>query len=516
MNKDKSQVMEEDFQFLLCEKCQGEAKNPKLLPCLHTFCLECLEENKPISQCPICRISIQRASGVSFQDNVLFAHLQAKLNTYQKITTGQDLVCDRCRGAAEFWCSECEEFLCKSCYEAHQWYLKQKSHEAQKLSDLQNDTAQSFLEGARKSSHLFCSEPAHNSQLVSIYCRGCRKPLCCSCALLDSEHYNAKLYSNIHVEIKNRKEELGRMKEDLGEKRKSYENARCSIHERLQQLEKVRNETRDQIQAQVEEMIQWIQKKGEDLMEKVDQQLCQERGDVERKLQNTERIVRRMEASERLVEKMNLFASDQEVMDMQPFIKESLEELRKEKLPAVGFWVQTENFAEVKSELQALYKRVKGDNDAVCCTVSSAFSLAPVVNSEVVPEEKSQPSPQDTQVISPSYKIRLKKTAHGFVPSIISPVKRPVSQTEKSVQAFPKIMKVEDRDCEAGETSSRHIQELPRSSQPLPSQTSTPEKEQRGFVNSVEVLEHSPSENAETEPASILISSSDETEDEVM
>ncbi|KAH0619863.1 hypothetical protein JD844_014235 [Phrynosoma platyrhinos] len=328
----------------MCEKCQKEAKNPKLLPCLHTLCLECLEENKPICQCPICRIAIQRASGLPFQDNLLFAHLQAKLNTYRKITTGQDLVCDRCRGAAEFWCSECEEFLCMNCYEAHQWYLKQKSHEAQKLSDLQNDTAQSFLEGAR-----------------NIYCRGCRKPLCCSCALLDGEHYNAKLYCDIHVEIENRKEELGRMKEDLAEKRKSYVNTRCSIRERLQQLEKVRNETRDQIQAQVEEMIQWIQKKGEELMEKVDQQLCQERRDVEKKLQSTERVVRRMEASERLVEKMNRFASDQEVMDMQPFIKESLEELRKEKLPVVGFWAQTENFADVKSELQALYKRVKGE-----------------------------------------------------------------------------------------------------------------------------------------------------------
>lgn len=156
--------MEEEFKFLLCARCQKESQNPKLLVCLHTVCSECLEESKPIDHCPVCRISIQRTGGAAFQDNVLFANLQAKLNTFRKIATGSDLVCDLCKGEAEFWCAECTEFLCMKCYEAHQWYLKQKSHEAQKLADLKTDTATKFLEGARKSSNLFCSNSNHNNQ----------------------------------------------------------------------------------------------------------------------------------------------------------------------------------------------------------------------------------------------------------------------------------------------------------------------------------------------------------------
>jgi len=29
----------------MCSLCQGYLKNPRLLPCTHTFCLECLEEH---------------------------------------------------------------------------------------------------------------------------------------------------------------------------------------------------------------------------------------------------------------------------------------------------------------------------------------------------------------------------------------------------------------------------------------------------------------------------------------
>uniref|UniRef100_A0A8D2J1Q6 Protein PML n=1 Tax=Varanus komodoensis TaxID=61221 RepID=A0A8D2J1Q6_VARKO len=353
--------MEEEFQFLLCQRCRKEAKNPKLLFCLHNLCTECLEESKPIGQCPICLISIRRVGGEALLDNMLFASLQEKLSTYQKITTNRDLACNRCKEGAEFWCNECNEFLCSRCHDAHQWYLKQKNHESQKLLDLKNNTAQGFLEEARKSCILFCSEPSHNNQVISIYCRGCRKPLCCSCALLDGEHYNAKLYCDIRAEIESRKEDLQRISRELEEKRQAHDGAHNCIHNHMQHLQKLRQETQTLIQEKVEEMVQWLRQKGDELLEKVDHQLHQECEDVKKKLKVSEHFVSRMESGKQLVEKMNLFASDQEVLDMHPFIRESLDELRREKLPVVNVQGQMEDFAEVRSELHSLFQRVKGE-----------------------------------------------------------------------------------------------------------------------------------------------------------
>nr|XP_014428011.1 protein PML-like [Pelodiscus sinensis] len=160
----QKQAMEEEFQFLLCQGCHKEPRSPKLLSCLHTLCIDCLEENKPVGQCPICQAPIPQASGIPDQDNLLFANLQAKLRTYQKIRSGSGLVCDRCREPAEFWCAECEEFFCIRCFEAHQWFLKKTSHETRRVSELKAESAKQFVEGARKSSILFCSNPTHNNQ----------------------------------------------------------------------------------------------------------------------------------------------------------------------------------------------------------------------------------------------------------------------------------------------------------------------------------------------------------------
>ncbi|XP_078237230.1 protein PML isoform X6 [Pogona vitticeps] len=501
--------MEELLRLLSCEKCQQAARNPKLLPCLHTLCTECLEENKPIGQCPTCRTPFLRAGEDPVLDNLFFVTLQAKLNTYKKIAGNQELMCSRCQVGAEFWCSECEEFLCMQCYNAHQWYLKQKSHEVQKLCDLKNATAPHFLEGAKKSSTLFCSEPTHNNQLVSIYCRGCRKPLCCSCALLDGEHYKDKLYCDIHVEIKERKDELSRIKEELAEKKRNCRRIQTVAYERLQQLERVCTQTQDEIREKVEEMVRWIRQKGEELLSEVDRQRRQEGEEVERRLQCTDRIIKRMESSERLVEKMNLFASDQEVMEMHPFIQQSLEELRNERLPTIQFQGQVENFAEVLGKMNKLLQRVKGGNDAVCP------GTAPAGNCEVPHEDGRQPRLQGGMSLpTPAYTITLPKTSQGFAVSMTSPQKRAIRQREKGIQASPKRMKLEDHEQDAGETSSWHVQKITASSPSLLPDASAPEREQRGAGNPAEVLQNAPLEVSESEAPSIVISSSEENEDD--
>uniref|UniRef100_A0A8D0KNS9 Protein PML-like n=1 Tax=Salvator merianae TaxID=96440 RepID=A0A8D0KNS9_SALMN len=586
------QETEEEFQFLLCERCQKESTNPKLLGCLHTLCLECLEESKPIGQCPICRFPVQSADGVAFRDNVLFASLQAKLNTYRKIASGTDMVCDHCKDQAHFWCVECSEFLCLKCYKAHQWYLKQKSHEPQRLADLKNDTAWNFLEGTRKSSNLLCSE---HSQVLSVYCRGCQKPLCCSCAMLDSEHYNAKLYSNIRAEIERRKEELGRMKRDLEERKHGCRSACSTIQERLRQLEQEHDEVRAHVREQVEEMVRYVQQRGQELLQRAEWEHLQKCADVKRKLHGTERVMKRMESGETLVEKMNLFASDQEMIEMHPFVVESLEELKRQKLPSGGLRIPAGNFAEIRDEIRSLFRRVKGSADAASRVACVTLPAAAGTNSEH--RDESRPRSQGTMGVastpvkqqaekfvqasprmpkleshdhdnqdgssthtqeaaevswrsparelvevldnSPSGVCESDAATHAAtVPTPASPVmnsevmpdgnNRPRAQgatavkstpvkrrVEKFVQASPKMPKLESRDGDNQDGSNRPTQEGAAASWRSPARTSTPDKEQREPVNLVEVLDNSPAGVCESEVTSIVISSSEENEDDM-
>lgn len=160
----QEELEEEDFQFVLCEGCRQESPSLKLLTCLHSLCLGCLSENKPVGQCPVCQEAIPQANGIPEVDNVLFASLQARLRVYRRIVGGV-LSCSRCRREpAAVWCSECEEFLCPGCFEDHQWFFKKRSHEARKVEELRAESAHRFLEGTKKSCTLFCSSHGHTEQ----------------------------------------------------------------------------------------------------------------------------------------------------------------------------------------------------------------------------------------------------------------------------------------------------------------------------------------------------------------
>uniref|UniRef100_A0A663MDL5 Promyelocytic leukemia n=1 Tax=Athene cunicularia TaxID=194338 RepID=A0A663MDL5_ATHCN len=349
--------LEDDFQFILCEGCQQESPNLKLLTCLHTFCLSCLSESNPIKQCPLCQIAIPQASGIPSTDNLLFTSLQARLKVYKKIVDGVDLFCDNCETAGEFWCSECEEFLCTKCFEAHERYLKRESHEAKRVMDIRAASAKDFLEGTRRTSNFSCSNPAHKNQTVSIYCKKCCKPVCCICALLDSQHAP---FCDIHGEIQRRQEELVTMSQGLKEKRSSFEATFEVLQTEAARLEQAQREMRELIRQHVEQLVRLIRREEEELLGLVEARQEQGRQELARELQRVEGVLRRMEASERLVEKVNLYATEQEVMDMQPFIKDSLEELQQLQPPVARDRAQPGDFAECRARLQALVERVTG------------------------------------------------------------------------------------------------------------------------------------------------------------
>ncbi|NWY62185.1 PML protein, partial [Chionis minor] len=342
---------EDDFQFILCAGCRQESPNLKLLNCLHTFCLDCLRRNKPVGQCPVCRMAIPQASSIPDTDNLLFINLQARLKIYKKIVDGVDLFCDNCKKAGEFRCSNCEEFLCAKCFEAHQRYLKREGHEAKRVMDIRAGSAKAFLEDTKRMGHLSCSNPTHKSQTVSIYCKECKKALCCSCALLDSRHAP---FCDIRSETRRRQEELGAMSRELLRKRGGFEATYAALQEEAARLERAQQEMRELIRQREEELVRRIRREAEELLGLVEAGQEQGRRELARELQHVEGVLRRMEAGERLVEKMNLYATEQEVMDMQPFIKDSLEELQRLQPLAIGDRAQPREFIECRARLEGL------------------------------------------------------------------------------------------------------------------------------------------------------------------
>ncbi|XP_062309330.1 tripartite motif-containing protein 3b isoform X4 [Osmerus eperlanus] len=133
-------VRQIDKQFLVCSICLDHYHNPKVLPCLHTFCESCLQNYIPPESltlsCPVCRqTSILPEKGVSaLQNNFFITNLMevlqrdpecsrpeacSVLESVSAAAAGKPLSCPNHEGKVmEFYCESCETAMCLDCTEA--------------------------------------------------------------------------------------------------------------------------------------------------------------------------------------------------------------------------------------------------------------------------------------------------------------------------------------------------------------------------------------------------------------
>uniref|UniRef100_A0A8C7XVG8 RING-type E3 ubiquitin transferase n=1 Tax=Oryzias sinensis TaxID=183150 RepID=A0A8C7XVG8_9TELE len=122
-------VRQIDKQFLVCSICLDHYCNPKVLPCLHTFCESCLQNYIPPESltlsCPVCRqTSILPEKGVcALQNNFFITNLMenAYKGNYKResaAAAGKPLCCPNHDGKVmEFYCESCETAMCLECTE---------------------------------------------------------------------------------------------------------------------------------------------------------------------------------------------------------------------------------------------------------------------------------------------------------------------------------------------------------------------------------------------------------------
>uniref|UniRef100_A0A8C2P8L2 Protein PML n=1 Tax=Capra hircus TaxID=9925 RepID=A0A8C2P8L2_CAPHI len=376
------QATEEEFQFLRCQGCRAEAKCPKLLPCLHTLCSGCLEESG--IQCPVCQAPWPSGAGAQALDNVFFESLQRRLSVYQQIAREQAF-CTRCKELAHYWCFECEQLICAKCFEAHQWFLK---HEARPLAELRSQSVREFLDGTRKSNNIFCSNPNHRSpMLTSIYCRGCSKPLCCSCALLDRDH--GELKCDISMEIQQRQDELDTMTQDLQEQDRSFGAAQAQMRSAISQLGRVRADTEEFIRERVREVVAHVLEQERELLEGVGARYQRDYEEIAGQLGRLDAVLQRIRMGSVLVQRMKLYASDQEVLDMHDFLRKALHQLRQEEPQSLRATVHTDSFNEFRVRLQGLVSCITQGRDAALSRRASPEAAS-------TPRDTCGPDPEGT------------------------------------------------------------------------------------------------------------------------
>uniref|UniRef100_A0A8B9RMN0 RING-type E3 ubiquitin transferase n=1 Tax=Astyanax mexicanus TaxID=7994 RepID=A0A8B9RMN0_ASTMX len=272
----EANAKEEGSQSLLdiCPLCKlsFHSREPKLLPCLHSFCKRCLPspsrnllyaeqgnnlqmppegQAKPLNviRCPVCH---QECMEVEVLDN-FFAKdsMEVPSSTVEK-TSQLCMSCDDNTEATGF-CVECVEFLCVTCIEAHQRVKFTRDHTIRQIAEMSSDAM-----GASTQKPVFCD--IHKQEPLKLFCETCDRLTCRDCQLLKHKDHN---YQFLEDAYRNHKDHLEKMTGQLQEKRKA-------IGDVLQQVDENRKSVANEIKKAICNLIMEINRKGKILINQLE------------------------------------------------------------------------------------------------------------------------------------------------------------------------------------------------------------------------------------------------------
>ena len=308
--------------------CQEHYTDPKILPCLHYYCKQCVIRlalrtgtGKPFS-CPECRCEATLPEGgVDELKTAFFVNrLKTTVSTIERTHGKVEVKCELCEGSsssAKAFCRQCARFICQECVNLHRRITTFKSHEVASLDDLKHGRAQPIpVKEPPTKKCLDHEEP------LTIYCYDCDGLVCLGCTVKDHREHNFE-FTKKSVPDEKRKLQLDiKPLKDLHVK---LTNAVENIQTAKQEVESQNDSTVNIIKTSFKELRDIIDKREKELVEeaglivqeKVDKLSVQEKtlslasAEVQSVLDYTERCVR--------------YCTDNEVMSMHAEMRKTIE-----------------------------------------------------------------------------------------------------------------------------------------------------------------------------------------------
>ncbi|XP_038053690.1 protein PML-like [Patiria miniata] len=283
---------------LQCSICTNRFRQPKLLDCLHSFCLQCLQELRQRQDpsgtkltCPLCRCeTMLKGSGVAdLPNNFAFSAMVEEVTMQEKLLEGQgsEIKCQACdeENQAISRCMNCDHFLCQECHKAHgRMNLMMKSHKMYTLAQLRS--GEIVYKSKLREQVPKCGK--HPDQNLNVYCNTCEQVICTTCSVLDHAKHTLtglpeaveKCKKKITEMVQNserRKTELGTTIEDTCKSCKELETMFAKTQKKIskkaqQKITKLQQEITKLKQevAKIQKEITKIQKEEKKLLKETD------------------------------------------------------------------------------------------------------------------------------------------------------------------------------------------------------------------------------------------------------
>ena len=184
------------FNITECPICFEPFKKPKALPCLHTFCLECLEkygeDEVPEAKlpCPFCRqeFIIPKDGFKNLPGNFFIEQLSEERKSIRgTLGHGDHDACEICENKDKpvtKHCVDCGQNACDDCVKVHNGIRATRNHKVVLIAEIAKH--QTLM----KSRPTYCEE--HPDKPLELYCYDCKTPICLMCSAVKHKTHHCE------------------------------------------------------------------------------------------------------------------------------------------------------------------------------------------------------------------------------------------------------------------------------------------------------------------------------------
>ena len=286
-----------------CSVCMFTFTDPKQLPCLHSFCLHCLNGIQRTSgvrgkiTCPECRRQFQISGSGNPSELPTNFRINSLLDVLAiKECSTVNVKCRNCekRSAQTLYCFQCCSFWCEECIVGHNIIRENKDHRTLALKDFQDQDIKAVLERPA-----FCQKKHHENKELELFCKDCKVAICSACAMTLHEGHGKMLLQEATDARKTQiKSTIKSLKDEALEKRKKVEK----MNQKSIELQSQVADVKSQVQSFVDQIIAIIEARKQDVFDVIDNQakkslesLSQKKDEVDKQVKLIESAIEQTE-----------------------------------------------------------------------------------------------------------------------------------------------------------------------------------------------------------------------------
>ncbi|KAH1171944.1 hypothetical protein KIL84_007562 [Mauremys mutica] len=277
-----------------CLVCKWELKrrDPRLLPCLHSFCKDCLPDliqgynytpterevmYEGILSCPVCK---QTCFAGDVVENFF-------LKDFPTANPAMARSCSACKEKrpAHSLCTNCNKWLCSSCTEEHRHGKETGDHFLSVPPKGSSGT-----EGGANEFSLFC--PIHRQESLKLFCETCDVLTCRNCLLTEHKEHR---FMHLEEALQNQRVILENVTAKVEERKTGMQVSAKQIEDRLFEVKHLHRKVENQIKMAKMVLMNEINKRTNTLLEQLERITSERKQKLEQQLQGVMVLNRQFE-----------------------------------------------------------------------------------------------------------------------------------------------------------------------------------------------------------------------------